>query len=331
MIGYIGRRLGYMAVLLVAISMVAFFVIQLPPGDYLTVVMASMAGQGMHFTEEQVLLLKERFGLDLPMHRQYLRWAWNLLQGDLGLSFSYGRPVMGLVLDRLPLTMLISLLTILFAYAVAIPIGIYSATHQYSLGDYGFTVLGFVGLATPNFLLALLLMYVLLKLFGISAGGLFSPEYEFEPWSVPRVIDALLHLPLPVLVAGPAGTAAVVRVMRSTLLDELKKQYVITARAKGVDEQRLVMKYPVRVALNPFISTVGWTLPTLISGATITAVVLNLPTTGPLLIDALLAQDMFLAGSFIMLLSILTVIGTLISDLLLIVIDPRIRFEKKAG
>ena len=317
MIGYIGRRLGYMAVLLVAISMVAFFVIQLPPGDYLTVVMASMAGQGMHFTEEQVLLLKERFGLDLPMHLQYLRWAWNLLQGDLGLSFSYGRPVMGLVLDRLPLTMLISLLTILFAYAVAIPIGIYSATHQYSLGDYGFTVLGFVGLATPNFLLALLLMYVLLKLFGISAGGLFSPEYEFEPWSVARVVDALLHLPLPVLVAGTAGTAAVVRVMRSTLLDELKKQYVITARAKGVAEQRLVMKYPVRVALNPIIATAGWLLPEIVSGSTIVAIVLSLPTVAPLLLRALTSQDSYLAGSIIMVLAALTVIGTLASDLLL--------------
>ena len=329
MIGYILRRLIYMVVVLIAISMVAFFVIQLPPGDYLTVFLANMYGQGMHFSAEQVRIMEERFGLNLPLYVQYLKWARNLVRGDLGLSFSYGRPVLGLVVERLPLTVLISLLTILFAYAVAIPIGIYSATHQYSLSDYGVTILGFVGLATPNFLLALLLRYILLQLFGISAGGLFSPAYEFAPWSLARVVDALLHLPLPMIVVGTAGTAAIVRVMRSTLLDELKKQYVITARAKGMSERHLTFKYPVRVALNPIISTVGWLLPEIVSGSTIVAIVLSLPTVAPLLLRALTSQDSFLAGSIIMILASLTVIGTLASDILLAVTDPRIRFERR--
>ena len=326
MIGYIGRRLGYMAVLMVAISMVAFFVIQLPPGDYLTVVMASMAGQGMHFTEEQVLLLKERFGLDLPLHRQYLRWAWNLLQGDLGLSFSYGRPVMGLVLDRLPLTMLISLLTIMFAYAVAIPIGIYSATHQYSTPDYAFTFFGFLGLAIPGFLLALVMAWVLFRFFGFSSSGLYDISFVGEPMSWPKFASILQHLILPLLIIGLAGTGATIRIMRGNLLDELKRQYVVTARSKGVAELTLLFKYPVRLAMNPVLSTIGWVLPAIFSGEVLVSLVLGLQTTGPLLLRAVLAQDMFLAGSIVLILSALTVIGTLVSDILLAWLDPRIRY-----
>lgn len=326
---FILRRLGYMVILLVAISMVAFFIIQLPPGDYITVLLATMAGQGMQFGEEEVRGLQERFGLNLPLHLQYIRWAWNLLQGDLGMSFVYSRPVMSLVMDRLPLTMLISILTITFVYAVAIPIGIHSATHQYSIGDYSFTIVGFVGLATPNFLVALILMYTLFRLFGVSAGGLFSSAYEFAPWSLAKFIDALIHLPLPIIIVGTAGTAAIIRVMRSTLLDELKTQYVITARAKGVSERQLIFKYPVRVALNPIISTVGWLLPEIVSGSTIVAIVLSLPTVAPLLFRALQSQDSYLAGSVIMILATLTTIGTLVSDILLAITDPRIRFEHK--
>ncbi|TET12590.1 ABC transporter permease, partial [Candidatus Aerophobetes bacterium] len=225
-------------------------------------------------------------------------------------------------------TVAISIFTLLFTYVVAIPIGIYSATHQYSIADYGFTIAGFAGLATPNFLLALILMFVFYKYFGLSAGGLFSPAYQLAPWSVAKFLDMLKHLPIPIIVIGTAGIASLIRVMRGCLLDELRRQYVITARAKGVSERRLLFKYPVRVAINPIVSTIGWVLPAIVSGETITAIVLSLPTTGPLLFAALRAQDMYLAGSTIMFLTVLTLIGTLLSDFLLVWIDPRIRYEK---
>lgn len=329
MLFYVLRRLLYMVVLLLAVSVVSFFVIQLPPGDYLSIMLSQLDQMGVETTEEMVRALEKRYGLNLPLHLQYLKWMWNVLQGDLGMSFFWNEPVATLLADRLPLTVTLSVLTLAFVYLVAIPIGIYSATHQYSIGDYTFTVFGFAGLATPNFLLALILMYVLLKSFGLSPGGLFSPEYKVAPWSLARVIDLLKHLPLPVLVLGTAGTAAVMRVMRGTLLDELKKQYVITARAKGLLERALIFKYPVRVAFNPIISTVGWLLPDIVSGSTIVAIVLSLPTVGALLLRALTTQDSYLAGSTIMVLASLTVIGTLISDIVLAVADPRIRFEKK--
>ena len=248
----------------------------------------------------------------------------------MGMSFAWSRPVNELVWDRLGLTFLVSLSSLVFMWVVAFPVGIYAAVRQYSVGDYVFTFLSFMGLATPNFLLALLMMYIGFRYFGMDVGGLFSPAYEDAAWSLGKIVDLLKHIWIPMIVLGTSGTAALVRIMRANLLDELRKQYVITARAKGLKESRLIIKYPVRVALNPFISTVGWTLPMLISGATITAIVLNLPTTGPLLIGALMSQDMYLAGSFIMLLSILTVIGTLISDILLVIVDPRIRYEKMA-
>ncbi len=318
-----------MIIILLAVSVVSFIIIQLPPGDYLTYYMQRLKASGVEVGEAQIRSLERQYGLDLPVYAQYFKWMWKMLHGDFGRSFQWNRPVSELIAERLPLTVTISILTLFFIYAVAIPIGIYSATHQYSIGDYGFTVFGFAGLATPNFLLAIILMFVFYKYFGLSAGGLFSVEYQIAPWSVGKFLDMLKHLPIPIIVIGTAGTASLIRVMRGCLLDELGKQYVITARAKGVAERALLFKYPVRVAVNPIISTIGWTLPRIVSGETITAIVLSLPTTGPLLFSALLAQDMYLAGSTIMFLSSLTVIGTLISDILLVWVDPRIRYEKK--
>jgi len=253
-----------------------------------------------------------------------------MLHGDFGICFTWNKPVSELLAERLPLTIMISLFALIFVYIVAIPIGIYSATHQYSISDYTFTTIGFAGLATPNFLLALILMLLFYKYFGLSIGGLFSPEYIEASWSLGKVVDMLKHFPIPIIVIGTAGTAGLIRVMRSCLLDELRKQYVITARAKGAAERTLLFKYPVRMAINPIISTMGWVLPAIVSGETVTAIVLSLPTTGPLLYQALIYQDMYLAGSIIVLLTFLTVIGMFISDLLLVWIDPRIRYEKSA-
>ncbi|GAH71503.1 unnamed protein product [marine sediment metagenome] len=247
---------------------------------------------------------------------------------QFGWSFEWARPVSEVIGERIALTMVISICTLLFVWMTAIPIGIYSATHQYSSSDYAFTFLGFIGLATPNFLLALVLMWLSFAYLGIPVTGLFSPEYLGAAWSLAKVWNMLQRIWVPIIVVGTAGTAGLIRVMRGCLLDELRKQYVITARAKGVSEEKLLFKYPVRVAINPLISTIGWLLPTIISGATITAIVLNLPTTGPVLLGALMAQDMYLAGSFVMILSALTVIGTLISDILLAWLDPRIRYER---
>ncbi len=328
---YIVRRLFYMVITLLVTSLISFTIIQLPPGDYLTTYMEMLSRQGLDVTEEQIRSLETEYGLDLPFHAQYLKWLWKMLQGDLGRSFKFNKQVTTLLAERVPLTVAISTLTLIFVYVVAIPIGVYSATHQYSAGDYTVTVLGFAGLATPNFLLALVLMFVFFKFFGLSAGGLFSPEYIVAPWSLGKVWDLLKHLPIPIIVIGTAGTASIIRVMRGSLLDELARQYVITARSKGVAESRLLFKYPVRMAVNPIISTVGWTLPVIVSGETITAIVLSLPTVGPLLFNALLSQDMYLAGSIVMVLVVLTVIGTFLSDIMLAWIDPRIRYERAAS
>jgi len=328
MLFYVIRRFVYMIIILLMVSIVSFIIIQLPPGDYLNSYIMSLKAQGQEVSDAEIAGLRKQYGLDLPIYSHYFNWAWKMLHGDFGKSFQWNRPVVDLIAERLPLTVMISLITIIFTYAVAIPIGIYSATHQYSAGDYGLTVAGFIGLATPNFLFALILMFIFLKYFGLSAGGLFSPEYQLVGWSIGKFVDMLKHLPIPMIVIGTAGTAALIRIMRGCLLDELRKQYVITARAKGVAERTLLFKYPVRIAINPIISTIGWMLPAIISGETITAIVLSLPTTGPLLFRALLSQDMYLAGSTMMVLAFLTVIGTFISDLLLIWIDPRIRYEK---
>ena len=320
-----------MIVILLLVSVVAFIIIQLPPGDYLSTLIQNLEASGVTLDEEIIRSLARQYGLDLPIYAQYGKWMWNMLHGDFGRSFRYNKPVSVLLAERLPMTVTISILTLLFVYIVSIPIGIYSATHQYSAGDYAFTVVGFAGLATPNFLLALILMLLFNKYFGLSPGGLFSLEYQLAPWSIGKIWDMAKHLPIPIIVIGTAGTAGLIRVMRGCLLDELGKQYVITARAKGVAESKLLFKYPVRLAINPIVSTIGWVLPGIVSGETITAIVLSLPTTGPLLYSALIAQDMYVAGSTVMLLAFFTVIGTLLSDVLLVWVDPRIRYEKKGA
>ena len=328
MFQFLLRRLLYMIPTLIAISIVAFAIIQLPPGDFLTTMVASMAAQGEDVDSTALQALTDQYGLGQPVHIQYLKWMQGIvLRGDFGDSFGWNKAVSDLVWSRLALTFVLSLASLLFVWVVAFPIGIYSAVKQYSVGDYVATFFGFLGLAIPNFLLALILMYIAFKYFNQSVGGLFSPEYQEAPWSWGKVADLFAHLWVPVVIIGTAGTASLIRIMRANLLDELRKPYVVTARAKGLPEWRLLFKYPVRVALNPFVSTVGWVLPTLVSGAAIVSIVLSLPTTGPLLIRALQQQDMYLAASFIMLLSILTVIGTLVSDLLLAWLDPRIRME----
>ena len=293
---YATRRLLYMLLLLLVLSMVSFVVIQLPPGDFLTSYIVELQQSGQPADEALVAALKQRYGLDQPMWRQYGTWMWGLLQGDMGMSFERRQPVAELVRARLPITILISLLTTVFAYGVAVPIGIFSAVRQYSIADYAFTVIGFIGLAIPNFLLALVIMWLLYSQFNTDIGGLFSPEFELAPWSFARFVDMLKHLPPVIIVVGTGSTAWLVRVMRGVLLDELSKPYVIAARAKGISEVTLLLKYPVRVAINPIVSTIGWTLPQIVSGATITSIVLGLPTTGPMYLQSLRSQDMYLAG-----------------------------------
>jgi peptide/nickel transport system permease protein len=328
MLGYILRRLLYMIPTMIAISLVTFVIIQLPPGDFLTSLTAQMAAQNESIDESILDALRDRYGLDQPWYVQYWKWISGIVfHGDFGQSFNWERPVSTLLWDRLGMSMIVSGSTLIFVWVVSFPIGVYSAVRQYSAGDIVATFFGFIGLAIPNFLFALVLMYASSRYLGVSVGGLFSAEYINEAWSWGKFWDLLAHLWIPVVVLGTSGTAALIRIMRANLLDELNKPYVDIARARGLGETRLLLKYPVRVALNPFISTLGWILPTLVSGAVITAVVLSLPTSGPLLLEALLAQDMYLAGSFILMLSMLTIVGTLISDLLLAWLDPRIRYS----
>jgi peptide/nickel transport system permease protein len=315
-----------MMILLVALSVAVFVIIQLPPGDYMTTYIRNLENNGFMVDNNMVEGIKKQFGLDKPPLLQYFYWVINLLHGDMGMSFIYNQPVTGLIWGRLLLTMSVSLITLIMTWIIAFPIGLYSALRQYSIGDYIFTFLSFFFLAVPNFLLAILLMYLGFSLFGWNTVGLFSAEFENAPWSLAKFIDFLKHSWIPVIVLGTGGVASYVRTLRANMLDEMKKQYVITARAKGLSTVSLIVNYPLRIAINPFVSTIGWVLPQLISGATITAVVLNLPLTGPLLLQALTAQDMYLAGSFLMMLSVLTLVGTFISDILLALNDPRIRF-----
>ena len=330
MLTYILQRFFYLIPMLVIISILAFIIIELPPGDYLSHYVMSLERQtGSRLSDDEIANLRFSLGLDKPLYVKYLKWTRNMLRGDFGRSLAWEKPVLELLLERIPLTLYITLGTLLFVWLTSIPIGIYSATKQYSFFDYSFTFIGFIGLATPNFLIALVLMYLAFSQLGMSVGGLFSPEYMLAPWSLGKFLNLLNHLWIPVLVIGTAGTAANIRVMRANLLDELKKQYVVTARSKGLKEGGILFKYPVRVALNPMISTIGWTLPLLISGETLTSIVLNIPTTGPVLLRALMEQDMFLAGSFVMVLSALTIIGSLVSDIMLVWLDPRIRFGAK--
>jgi len=328
MLYYFLRRLIYMFITLWAVSVVAFVIIQLPPGDYLTTYIMELETQDTEVSESEIASLRKQYGLDRSIYFQYFYWIYNIVRyGNFGRSFQWNKPVSELIWERLMLTTIMALLATVFVFAVAIPIGIYSAVHQYSIADYFFTIVGYTGLATPNFLLALILMFMAYKYFGASIGGLFSPEYIQASWSIGKVLDMFSHLWIPIIVLGTAGTAGLIRIMRGVLLDELGKQYVITARAKGVKESTLLFKYPVRVAINPIISTIGWRLTMIISGAPIVATVLSLPTTGPLMLKALLSQDMYLAGSFFLLLCILTITGTFISDLLLALVDPRIKME----
>lgn len=328
MLTYVIKRVLFMIPTLIAVSIVAFVLIQLPPGDFVTTLAAQMSQMGDTIDPTTLAMLREQYGLNEPIWKQYLIWISNILfHGDFGRSFDWGVPVSDLMWDRLGLTLVLSLSALIFTWVIALPIGIYSAVKKYSVGDYMASFLAFIGLAIPNFLLALILMYLAYRFLGISIDGLFSQEYADAPWSWGKVLDLGQHLIVPVIVLGTSGTAALVRIMRANLLDELYKPYVTTARAKGLSEWRLIIRYPVRSALNPFVSTIGWTLPELVSGATVTAVVLNLPTTGPLLLRALIAQDVYLAGAMILMLSVLTVIGTLISDLLLAWLDPRVRYQ----
>jgi len=327
---YILRRLLMMIPTLIIISILVFIIIQLPPGDYLESHIMELQSQGETIDSQKIEFLREQYGLNKPLWQQYLTWAGGMLKGDFGYSFEYDLPVSEVVGDRMFLTVLISLLTVLFTWAIAFPIGIYSATHQYSWGDYGLTFLGFIGLATPNFLLALIMLYLANSWFGTSIGGLMAPEYIDQPWSFDKFKSVLAHLWIPIVVIGTSGTAGMIRRLRANLLDELRKQYVTTARAKGLKPLKVVTKYPLRMALNFFIADIGSLLPSIISGAEIVAVVLSLPTTGPMLLASLQSQDMYLAGSFLMFLAMLTVIGVLISDLLLVWLDPRIRLQGQA-
>ena len=316
-----------MIVLLAVMSVFAFVVIQLPPGDYLTSYIANLQQQMGQVDDSVILSLRQQYGLDKPMWQQYFLWMGNMLKGDFGQSFQWKQPVGTLIATRMPMTIALSVITLVFAYALAIPIGIYSARHQYSIGDYLASILGFIGLATPSFFLALILMYYSNRYFGLSVGGFYSPEFQNAPWSFARLWDLCKHLPIPVIVIGLASMANVIRILRATLLDELKRPYVVAARARGLKEKKMIYKYPVRVALNPIISSIGSILPSIVSGATVTAIVLDIPTVGSLLYNALLSQDMYLAGTSVLMLTAITIVGTFISDILLVVVDPRIRLQ----
>jgi peptide/nickel transport system permease protein len=325
MLNYIARRFLYMLLLMVGASVISFAIIVLPPGDYLTSYINNLRSQGNEIAQDQAEALRRQYGLDQPLVMQYLKWAWKFLHGDMGRSFQWQRPVSVLIQERIGLTVLVSLVALLFTYAVAVPIGIYSAVRQYSVGDYFFTVVGFVGISVPDFLLALVLIVWMYKSFGVSVAGLYSAQFKGEPWTWLKIVDLIKHLPMPIIVIGMSGTAYIIRVMRGMMLDELNRPYVTTARAKGLTELRLLTKYPVRVALNPIVSTIGWTLPNIFSGQTIAAIVMGLPTIGPILYQALQQEDMFLAASTVMITTALTIVGTLISDILLAWLDPRIR------
>jgi peptide/nickel transport system permease protein len=325
MLGYSIRRLLLAAVTIWAITVVTFVIIQLPPGDFVDAYVAQSAAMGSAITMEEAAALRQAYGLDEPLLVQYVKWVSLIARGEFGVSFEFGRPVVEVIGDRLWLTILLSIGAIIVTWGIALPIGIYSAVRQYSWGDYFFTLFGFIGLAVPNFLLALIVMYLAFRWFGLNVGGLFSADFELAPWSAAKVWDLTKHLPLPVLILALSGTAQLVRIMRANLLDELRRPYVVTARAKGLPERRVILKYPVRAALNPFASTIGYLLPFVVSGSIIVSVVLSLPTVGPLLLRSLVSQDMLLASSIILLLGVLTVVGTFLSDLLLMWIDPKIR------
>lgn len=332
MVVYIIRRFFIALITIIAASILSFVVMQLPPGDFIDAYAAQLQSQGTIVTEEEEAAIRIQYGLDRPMYVQYFRWLDQMSRGNFGVSFEYNRPVREVIGDRLTLTVVVSVAAVIFIWALALPVGIYSAVRQYSIGDYVATFVGFLGVAIPNFMMALIVLYVSFKYFGATQiGGLFSQEYQLAEWSLGKVWDMLKHLPLPAFILGMAGMAELIRIMRANLLDELRKPYVVTARAKGLSETRVIMKYPVRAALNPFASTIGYLFPFIVSGSIIVSLVLSLPTVGPLLFKALIAQDLFLAGTILFMLAVLTVVGTFISDLILMWIDPRIRFGFEGG
>ncbi len=322
---FILRRVLLMAPTLLVVSVISFVIIEAPPGDFMDSYVNALLQEQEAVDPAEIESLRKRYGLDSPTYVRYFRWLGNIMQGNLGRSLEWNQPVSKLIADRLPWSLAISVASFFLAYAIAIPIGLYSATRQYSVGDYFFTLIGFIGLATPNFLLALLILWYYFVATGNVAVGLFSDEYLIAPWSFAKFIDLLKHLWLPALVVGTAGTAGLIRVMRANLLDELERPYVMVARSKGLSEGKLLVKYPFRIAMNPVASTIGWTLPTLVNGELLASLVLGLPTIAPLFVGALLSQDMFLAGSVVMILSTLTLVGTLLSDIVLAWLDPRIR------
>jgi peptide/nickel transport system permease protein len=324
---YLVQRLLLAVFTVWAISVLAFVIIQLPPGDYVDAYINNLSAAGTGITADQAAQLRREYGLDQPMYVQYLLWMNKVVRGDFGMAMEWQRPVTEVIADRLWLTMAVSLAAVVLIWAVALPLGIYSAVRQYTVGDYVLTFLGFLGLAIPSFLLGLIVLYLGFAWFNLNVGGLFSPDYADAAWGPAKAWDLAKHLPIPAVILGIAGIAQAMRIMRANLLDELRKPYVVTARARGLGEWNTILKYPVRVALNPFASTIGYTLPYVVSGSIILSLVLGLPTVGPLLLKALIAQDMFLAGTIVLLLGVLTVVGTLISDLILIWIDPRIRLE----
>lgn len=325
MLAFIARRILLMIPTLFVVSIISFAIIEAPPGDFMDAYVDQLIQQQEAVDPAQIASLRARYGLDQPTYVRYFRWLGNILHGDLGRSLEWNQPVSKLIADRLPWSLSISIASLLLAYALAIPIGLYSATRQYSLGDYFFTLIGFIGLATPNFLLALIILWYYFVATGNVAIGLFSDKYLVAPWSFAKFVDLLKHIWLPAVVVGTAGTAGLIRVMRANLLDELERPYVMVARSKGLSEAKILIKYPFRIAMNPVASTIGWTLPTLVNGELLASLVLGLPTIAPLFVGSLLNQDMFLAGSIVMILSILTLVGTLISDILLAWLDPRIR------
>jgi peptide/nickel transport system permease protein len=326
MLGYILRRVAIMIPTLIIISIISFIVIQLPPGDFLTSYVMSLRAQGENIEEDAIQAMRDRYGFGEPLYVQYGKWVSGIiLRGDWGQSMEWQRPVKELIWERMALTVVLSLAALFVGWFIAIPLGVYSATHQYSFLDYVVTFISFVGVGTPGFMIALVIMWIAMRQFGLNVGGLFSEQYILAPWNWDKVVDMLKHLWIPVLILALNGTAGGLRTTRANVLDELNKPYVETARSKGITERRVIWKYPVRVAMNPFFSTVGWELAGLVSGSTLISVVLSLQTTGPMMLRALTSQDMYLAGSFLFLLSVLTVLGTLISDILLAWVDPRIR------
>ncbi|MFO7153898.1 MAG: ABC transporter permease [Caldicoprobacter oshimai] len=332
MAGYVIRRFLSLIPLLFILSIVVFIIIELPPGDFLTVYIEQLKSSGVLISEEEIARLVKQYALDKPLHIRYITWIKNIiLHGDFGRSFRWNRPVVELIKERVALSAVISLFSIVFVWIIGVSIGIYSAVKQYSMFDYIFTFIGFIGVSIPGFLLALLIIWFAYTKFDIYISGLFSQQFVDAPWSLAKVLDMLKHIWVPVIIIAVSGIAGNIRTMRANLLDELRKPYVTVARAKGLSETRLLIKYPIRIAVNPMISTIGWTLPAIFSGESLASIILNLPTIGTLLMQALLAQDMYLAGSLILIMGALTLVGTLISDILLAWADPRIRYGNTGG